>query len=801
MKEERFLELKQKCFDKIYSFLNDRQREALKTVNGPLLVVAGAGSGKTTVLVNRIASIIRYGNAYESEVIPYGLTDADIEALEKACELPASELGQFMTNYAQNPCPPWAVMCITFTNKAANEMKERLSLVIGEGAEEIWAGTFHNICMRILRKYPTEAGLAGGFTIYDTDDVKKLMTEIVRDLNLDDKRYAPKAVMNLISRAKENLLSPEEYEEEQKTDFFGKTVARIYKEYHKRMEAANAVDFDDIIARTVTLLHTNRDVRDYYQRRFKYVCIDEYQDTNKAQFMLAQLLSGRYRNLMVVGDDDQSIYRFRGATIENILNFDKHFEDAKVVKLEQNYRSTQNIIESANHLIANNRGRREKHLWTASDEGKKLVVKQLNDQTEEARYIADTILDHTVKKGSRFSDHAILYRVNAQSNGLESVFAKSGIPYRILGGTRFYERKEIKDIIAYLCLISSRSDNLRLKRIINEPKRKIGDTTVDAVERLAEMEGCSMFDIIEKAHSYTALGRAADKLKAFGDMINELRRTEQTESLSALVEKTIDLSGYRAMLIAQGSVAEDRLQNVEELISNAVAFEESHEEATLAQFLEEAALVADIDNYDETADAVVMMTIHSAKGLEFNNVYLPGLEEGLFPSFRSIGEKVELEEERRLCYVAITRAKKELTVTYVKNRLMYGQTQYNMPSRFVAELPEDRIEHYTLKKPEPFGSIGVYNGIGGIGRTTRTPVSAGFGATTKKPLSSASPFTAKPSAPAEKLNVGDEVTHIKYGHGIILSVSDMSGDYLYEVAFDNFGTKKMMATFAKLTKI
>ena len=505
--------------------------------------------------------------------------------------------------------------------------------------------------------------------------------------------------------------------------------------------------------------------------------------------MLAILLSGHYRNIMVVGDDDQSIYRFRGATIENILNFDKVFDDARVVKLEQNYRSTANIIETANHLIAHNKGRREKNLWTAKEDGDKVLVKQLNDQAEEARFIADSILDSTVKNGTKFSEHAILYRVNAQSNSLEGVFAKSGIPYRILGGTRFYERKEIKDIVAYLCLVSSTQDNLRLKRIINEPKRKIGDATVEAVERLAEMEGVSMFDIIQNADRYTALGRVAEKLRAFADIINTLRGIAETETLSELVEKTIDISGYRNMLVLQGEAAEDRLQNVEELISNAVAFEESHEEATLAQFLEEAALVADIDNYDETADAVVMMTIHSAKGLEFDNVYLPGLEEGLFPSFQSIGEQAELEEERRLCYVAITRARKKLCATYVKSRLMYGQTQYNQPSRFLKELPEDRCTLEELQRRESVESGYSYN-------QKRSAVSA-FTREVKRPVSAA----PKSPASTEKLSVGDEVKHIKFGHGIILSVTDMSGDYLYEVMFDNFGTKKLMATFAKLTKI
>ncbi len=786
MDKSLYIRAKRKCFDKYYSFLNDRQREALQAVKGPLLVVAGAGSGKTTVLVNRIAAIIRYGTAYESEYVPFDACETDIEEMRRAYDLPNETLGLYLTKYAENPCPPWAVMCITFTNKAANEMKERLVKVIGEEANDIWAGTFHNICMRILRKYPNEAGLTPGFTIYDTDDQKKTVAAIIRDFNLDDKRYTPKIAINKISRAKEKLLTPEEYEKEFSKELFERNIARIYTEYQKRLYAANALDFDDIIVRTVRLLTQNQEVRDYYQHRFKYVCIDEYQDTNHAQFMLAVLLSGKYCNLMVVGDDDQSIYKFRGATIENILNFDKQFPNARVVKLEQNYRSTKNIIESANRLIANNSGRRAKHLWTDKDEGDKVVLKQCVNQNDEAKFICEHILADTVKSGTKFSEYAVLYRVNAQSNSLESVFAKSGIPYRILGGTRFYERKEIKDIIAYLCLILSPSDNLRLRRIINEPKRKIGDTTIEAVSRLAEMEGCSMFDICLRAREFTALGRACERLLEFAKLICDLREIAKEEKLSVIVEKTIDMSGYRNMLEMAGKAEEDRLQNVEELISNAVAYEQDHEDATLASFLEEAALVADIDNYDENADAVVLMTIHSAKGLEFDHVYLPGLEEGLFPSFQSIGEPDELEEERRLCYVALTRARKTLCCTFVKERLMYGRTQYNQASRFLKELPEETVEKDLLKR-----------------ESTAIPAKSPFMSKelSRKVTTTATPFGKAQNAAPDRLNIGDEVSHIKYGHGMILSVTDLSGDYMYEIAFDDFGTKKLMATYAKLKKL
>ena len=794
----RYLNAKNSCFDKIYSFLNKDQRLALKTVNGPLLVLAGAGSGKTTVLVNRIANIIRYGSAYESDHLPSGITDAEIQALENALALDTERLAEYMEQYAYKPCPSFAILCITFTNKAATEMKERLSLVLGDTAEDIWAGTFHNICMRILRKFPSEAGLESGFTIYDTDDQKKLISTILKDFCLDEKRYTPKGVINAICRAKENLLSCEEYEKEIGNDFYGKNIAKIYTEYQKRMQSANAVDFDDIIVKTVYLLRDDQGVRDYYQHRFKYVCIDEYQDTNKAQLELAILLSGKYRNLMVVGDDDQSIYKFRGATIENILNFDKQFPDARVVKLEQNYRSTKNIIATANSVISQNVGRHSKKLWTDKGDGDRVTVKQLGNQNDEARFIVDYILTDTVQNNNKFSDYAVLYRVNAQSNSLESAFAKSGIPYRIIGGTRFYERKEIKDIIAYLCLISSHADNLRLKRIINEPKRGIGAATIDRIEKLASYDSANMFDIIANADKYTVFGTTSTKLLAFAKIINELSEIAQRETLSEVVRKTIELSGYRDALVLAGKAEEDRVRNIDELVSNAVAYEEEHEGATLANFLEEVALIADIDNYDDETQAVVLMTVHSAKGLEFDNVFLPGLEEGLFPSAMSMGEREEMEEERRLCYVAITRARKKLICTYVKDRLMYGRTNYNLPSRFIDDFPADSTDFELMpKRGSSLFAGNIYTPSASFG--TKKYLSPDYNPGGRTP-SAFSPQTKSKPLSVEKFNIGDEVAHMKYGHGIILSVTDLNGDYMYEIAFDNVGTKKLMATYAKLKK-
>ena len=785
----RFRKALEASFDRLYSNLNTEQKAAVQAVTGPLLVIAGAGSGKTTVLVHRIANIIRFGRLSEFAEPYSGGSDEDAALLEKAFEGSNDDLAEALSDFAVDPCPAWAVMCITFTNKAANEMKARLEKTLGaEAASEIWAGTFHSICMRLLRRFNENAGLAKGFTIYDTDDTKRLLNAIVKDLDINEHILTAKSAANIISRAKESLISCVEFAVQNNSDLRLRKAAEVYTEYQRRLAEASAVDFDDIIVKTVELLKHDEEVRDYVQRRFRYVCVDEYQDTNHAQFVLTSLFAGGRRNLMVVGDDDQSIYRFRGATIENILNFDENFKDARVIKLERNYRSTAKILDAANAVIANNKGRRGKKLWTENGEGKNVLIKQLQNQNSEARYIADEIMKGVRDEGRSFSDYAILYRMNAQSSSLEGVFSKSGISYRILGGTRFYDRKEIKDIVAYLCVVANPGDTLRLKRIINEPKRKIGDATIEAIEKLANAEGTSMYDIILRANEYTALARSATKLIEFARLIESFRDQANEGALtSELVRYVIEKSGYRAMLEAAGIAEIDRLKNIEELVSNAVEYEKDNDEASLYGFLEDIALVSDIDNYDENADAVVMMTIHSAKGLEFPYVFLPGMEEGMFPSVQSMNEEAELEEERRLAYVAITRAEKELCCTYVRERLLYGKTQYNRLSRFAGEIPEDYCTHEKIERPvQPAISIA---------QQRRTENIARF----RENVSSAAPAVKRDTA-FTRFNAGDEVIHATFGRGNILSVRDMGSDVLYEIVFDKVGTKKMMATYAKLKK-
>ncbi len=780
--ERRFTAAKRALFDKMYAFLNEKQREAVYSTKGPLLVLAGAGSGKTTVLVQRIAFIIRYGNAYYENPADYA--EADAERLEQAITLPAEEIANLLEDYKVNACPAWAILSITFTNKAANEMKERLLKVVGsdKGAEEIWAGTFHSTCVRILRRFGESVGLTRNFTIYDTEDSKKMISTILKEMNIDEKLLPAKSVQNQISKAKDKLLTPDEFEKSVGKDFRIGQIAKIYKAYQKRLLEANAVDFDDIIVKTVELLSSDRDAREYCQKRFHYVCVDEYQDTNHAQFVLSTLLSGGYRNLMVVGDDDQSIYRFRGATIENILSFDKSFPDAKVIKLEQNYRSTQTILDAANAVIANNVGRKGKELWTAGGKGAPITLRKLGNQNEEAIYISEKIQQLCRKENRKFSDFTVLYRMNAQSNAIEKVFARSGINYRVIGGTRFYDRKEIKDIMAYLALVNNPSDNVRLLRIINEPKRKIGATTLNAISEIAAAEGVSMFEIIDHAERYTALSKSAANLAMFAKLIHDLQAIGEKEPLHVLFEKTIELSGYQAMLMAMGIAELDRLENIKELVSNAIEYENSNDNATLQGFLEEVALVSDIDNYDKEADAVVLMTIHSAKGLEFPVVFVAGFENGIFPGIQSQSDPAELEEERRLAYVAITRAKERLYLTHARERMLFGRTQYNPVSRFAEEIPDGLVERTVeIKKESNF----------------EMPTVAKRPNTVKE----ATIFDVKPQkAEGVSFGPGDRVVHATFGKGEVLSARPMGKDVLYEIAFENAGTKKLMGTFAKLKR-
>lgn len=819
---ERYLAAKRALFDKVYGSLNEKQREAVYTVNGPLLVLAGAGSGKTTVLVRRIAFLIRYGNAYYSKYVPYGTDERRVSEMENALTFSIDEIERdILPEFISDPCPPWRVLAITFTNKAANEIKARLAQALdgdsedGGQAKEIWAGTFHSICMRILRTHGKLLGYDSNLTIYDTDDAKKCYGSVMKELNIDEKVLPIKTVMNAVSRAKDKLMTPADFEREcSVNDFRMKQMAKVYAAYQKRLETSNAMDFDDIIMKTVFLLRDFEEVRTQYQNRFRYVSVDEFQDTNEAQMELTKLLSGGFNNLMVVGDDDQSIYRFRGATIENILSFDQSFASAKVIKLEQNYRSTQTVLDAANAIIRNNMGRRGKTLWTSRGKGEKIHLKEAEDQTAEARYITDTIARMVAREGRKFRDFAVLYRTNAQSSTIERAMAKSGMPYRMLGGLRFSDRKEIRDLVAYLQLVNNHADRERMLRIINEPKRKIGPKTLEAIAALSEENGKTMFEIMENAHAYIALAKTAPTLVEFTAMINELSEMSKELPLEVLVRKVLEKTGYRKMIEDAGQAEAERLENLDEFISGVIEYQNNAEEPTLTGFLEENALVADVDRYDDSADAVVLMTIHSSKGLEFPVVFLPGMEDGIFPGMQTIsGGPEEMEEERRLAYVAVTRAKDALFVIRAKNRLLYGRTSCNPVSRFITEIPDELLEKEEANVPRQgspaFGgaSVGGY-GTGGYGSRGTGTAGNAYGARRQAPqqrphdtVTVSQPiFKRRETGSGNTLSAGDRVRHSLFGVGEILSVRPMGSDILYEVAFEKVGTKKMMGTYAKLKK-
>ncbi len=783
---KRFSAAKKALFHKLYDQLNARQREAVFSVNGPLLVLAGAGTGKTTVLVNRISHIIRYGNAYESDFSPESINEENAKALEDAIDLSKDEISEVLGEFITEPCPPWAILSITFTNKAADEMKERLAASLGEEyAREVWAGTFHSICVRLLRRFGEAVGITPHFTIYDSDDSKRLLLTCMKELQIDEKSLAVKTVQSKISALKNNLKMPSVFSSEIGSDFRLTQIASVYTLYQKRLIAAGALDFDDIILQTVRLLSENEEARNYCQNRFKYVCVDEFQDTNYAQMQLVKLLSGRYRNLMVVGDDDQSIYRFRGATIENILKFEREFPDARVVRLEENYRSTSHILDAANAVIANNVARHAKSLYTDRGEGEKVVIKKCATHNDESKYIINKIVDMVIREKRKYSDFAVLYRMNAQSQNIEQMFSRSGIPHRVIGGQRFFDRKEIRDIMAYLSVIYNPSDDLRLKRIINEPRRKIGEKTVSDVEYLAQYHGKSMFDIMSDASQFPQICKSAAKLKEFVNVINALREIADVEPLSELFSMTMDMTGYRAMLIAGGEAEADRLKNVEELITTALEFERTHENPTLADFLEETSLMTDVDNYDNENNAVVLMTIHSAKGLEFPVVFLPGMEEGIFPGTHANENPDDIEEERRLAYVAVTRAKEKLFCIHTKERLMFGRTQFNPPSRFLGEMPSDHVDTEDQDALNEARSA--------PSRPRRHTISKEF-------FTQPAVKSSKPSVSFEHFMVGERVLHAAFGEGTILSTREMGTDVLYEIAFDDAGTKKLMATYAKLKR-
>lgn len=770
--------------------MNERQREAVFHTEGPLLILAGAGSGKTTVLVNRIANLIRYGSAYHSEEDRF-LTEQDALAMQAYLDGTASLPEETRSHMAVHACRPWQVLAITFTNKAAGELKNRLSSMLGEQGGEIWASTFHSACARFLRQFGDRLGYTSHFTIYDTDDSKRLMKDCQRILKIEDKVLSHKAILGEISRAKDNLVTPDEFITAAGRDNRLALIGQAYKLYQQGLAKADAMDFDDLIANTVRLLQNCPDVLEYFQNKFRYIMVDEYQDTNHAQYLLVKLLAERSGNLCVVGDDDQSIYKFRGATIENILSFEKTFPKARTIRLEQNYRSTQTILDAANAVIANNVERKGKTLWTENPQGKPISVYTAINEMGEAEYITKQILEEAATR--KFSDFAVLYRMNSQSSTLERCFVKSGVPYRMLGGLRFYERKEIRDMIAYLCVINNPGDEIRLRRIINQPKRQIGEKTIAQAAEIAAGLGESLFEVISHADEFDALKRSSAKLLQFADLINELIQASSTLNLGDLYELLLEKTNYSQYLReTEEETAQDRIDNINELLSNLRQYEQDNgEEATLSGFLEEISLMTDVDNLDESVDAVVMMTMHSAKGLEFPCVFLPGFEEGIFPGMQAIYNPPEIEEERRLAYVAITRAKEELTIVNAETRMIFGSTNRNKPSRFCMEIPEELVDRHRArewKKPEPGTVLPVsYRET----RAVSMQAARNFGPAA----------AARPEKPSVALCPGDAVMHKTFGQGMILSASPMGNDVLLEIAFERVGTKKLMANFARLQKL
>lgn len=755
----------------IYDTLNEQQREAVYHTEGPVLILAGAGSGKTRVLTHRTAYLIE-----ECGVNPYN------------------------------------IMAITFTNKAAGEMRERIDKLVGYGSESIWVSTFHSTCVRILRRHIDRIGFDTNFTIYDSDDQKTLMKDICKRLNVDTKIYKEKSLLAAISHAKDELISPEEYATRAAAsgDYAKKKQAEIYREYQEALRKNNALDFDDLIVKTVELFRVDAQVLDYYQERFRYIMVDEYQDTNTAQFELVSTLARKYKNLCVVGDDDQSIYKFRGANIYNILNFEKHFPEAVTIKLEQNYRSTQNILDAANSVIANNVGRKRKTLWTDNAQGKKIGFRQFETGYEEAEYIAKDIAGCVQSGAYHYGDCAVLYRTNAQSRLFEEKFIVSNIPYKIVGGVNFYARKEVKDLLAYLKTIDNARDDLAVRRIINVPKRGIGATTLNRVADYAAEQNLSFYNALKMADDIPTLGKSAAKIHPFVNFIQVMRSKLELISVSELLQEIIDETGYVKELEAEGTEeAQARIENIDELISKVVTYEEGEEHPTLSGFLEEVALVADIDSLEEGSDYVVLMTLHSAKGLEFPKVYLAGMEDGLFPSYMSIAydsSSEDLEEERRLAYVGITRAKEELTITCARQRMIRGETQYNKVSRFVREIPSELLDGELRRPMRPAGSSADGESAFPSFLQNKSAV-----AKTRKPTLRQQPSGQSMQAKAMitkgivkadlDYSVGDTVSHIKFGRGVVKNIADGARDYEVTVEFEGYGVKKMFASFAKLKKL
>ena len=834
--KEQFCQVRRQVIARYYSSLNQQQRLGALTTEGPLLLLAGAGSGKTTVLIHRIANLIRFGQGSDPSCteVPEWVKPEDVEFLTRYLGYPEKEMRQRAEMLCKvRPAAPWSILAITFTNKAAGELKERLERMLGPEGQDVWAATFHSACVRILRRDIHRLGFSNSFTIYDVDDTQRVVKEILKQMNLDEKSYPPRNVLGYISRAKDKMLLARDYLRgaEQSGDFRQIQIAKIYQEYERRLWEADALDFDDLILHTVRLLMEDQEARDYWQNKFRYVLIDEYQDTNHLQYLLASTLAGKWKNICVVGDDDQSIYRFRGATIENILSFEQQYRNARVIRLEQNYRSTKNILDAANAVIQNNKGRKGKELWTEKGAGDKLRLYVAMNESEEAQYVAAQIMAG-IKQGREWKDHAVLYRMNAQSNAVEYAFKRNGIPYRIIGGTRFFDRAEVKDMLAYLCVVNNPADDLRLRRIINKPARGIGARTIDIAATIAANEGRSMYEVICQARSYPELQRSAVRLEQFLTLIQTLREKAETLELTEFYEEALKDTGYIAALQAKDTLENRaRIENAQELRSSIQSYLDGTEEPSLNGFLDEVALYTNLDHADQNEDCVVMMTMHAAKGLEFPRVFIVGMEEGIFPGTRSIGEQEEMEEERRLCYVALTRAEEQLYLTCANQRMLFGRTTSNLPSRFTDEIPErcmiqsgrrrteeereyggqwgnvrqerqyqERQDYYAQRREERRNFGGSYAvPISPGGNRSGKPLGGGISIGGRSPKSTAN-RSATPARPAAKATTssgvqfhkGDLVEHTAFGKGMITALKPMGGDALLEVAFDSVGTKKLM---------
>lgn len=786
MTEAECIALKQQAFRKYFHSLNEQQQQAVFSVNGPVLVLAGAGSGKTTAIISRIVNMIYFGDGY-AQADGYLLEEDAVWLQAYIDGKEPEDVERLREILAIAPIRPWNILAITFTNKAAGEMRARLASTLGEElASSVHASTFHSACVQILRRSIERLGYGSDFAIYDADDSRKLMKSCLADCNVSEKQFPPRGIVQEISNAKDAMISPEEMWEDAGEDYRKQTVARLYAAYQRHLRESNALDFDDIIYLTVELFRRFPEELAKYQYRFPYVLVDEYQDTNHAQYQLISLLTHASGNLCVVGDDDQSIYRFRGATIENILGFEEEFPDCTVIRLEQNYRSTQNILDAANSVIANNTGRKSKHLWTNAGAGEKITWYRAADESDESAYVSDTILKQ-VKAGEKYSDHAILYRMNAQSNMLERALVHKGIPYRIYGGTRFYDRKEIKDILAYMSIVENPNDRVRFERIVNEPKRGIGNATLALLLQISQDLHLSPLEVLQNVEQYPALSKKKTALKKFAELWEELITAEREQPLEQFLDTILEKTGYHGMLESMGEEGTFRLENIEELKTSILTYQNEAEEASLGGFLEEISLYTDVDKYEPDQDTVMLMTVHSAKGLEFRNVFLVGMEQGVFPGNRSLSTPQDLEEERRLAYVALTRAKEKLTLTTAASRMLFGMTMRNPPSQFLEEIDKSLLEEKTSgrqsKRGIPAGNAESVQSISLLQQQM---------AASKKRVYQAQP---------KEFHVGERVRHAVFGDGTVLSIIKMANDAMLEVGFDQVGTKRLMASHPKIKKL